>query len=242
MKIGVQTYSLLGFSQREGLNRTFRIIADAGFDSIEPVYFDYGMSLKEIGGLMRSYGLTAPSAHVPCNVLSDRDELGKMLDAYEFKHAVIPHVAYEVFADETKFSETVHEAIENAKYYSLTLSYHNHDFEFADGDKLSPLPLKYPPLMLQPDVFWLKSSGIDPIGFLEKNAEFVSLVHLKEFGENAADFNPIVGSGNVGAKEIIKFAARRSHDAIILEYERINVGEEEYLKKSRKFIAETANA
>ena len=239
MKIGVQTYSLLGYSEREGVDRTFKIIADAGFESVEPLYHDYGLGLRKVGEIMRSYGLSAPSSHVSPELLSNRVELEKMLDAFNFKHAVISHVSPETFYDETKLSETIHAALENAKKYSLTLSYHNHDFEFKGGDNLSLLPVKYPPLKLEADVFWLKAAGYEPIEFLEKNAANVSFVHMKEFGNDKTECSPVVGEGNVGAKKILEFTKREKHETVVLEYEKIGIDTEEYLKKSYKFIAET---
>ena len=241
MKIGVQTYSLLRYSEREGVDKTFKIITDAGFETVEPIYHDYGLGLRKVGEIMRSYGLTAPSSHVSADLLSNRVELEKMLEAFNFKHAVISHIAPEIFYDEERLSETMLKALENAEKYSLTLSYHNHDFEFKGDDNLSLLPAKYPPLMLEPDVFWLKAAGYEPIDFLQKNAEYVSFVHLKEFGRDKTECSPIVGEGTVGAKEIINFAKREKHETLVVEYEKIGIADEEYLKKSYKFIAETLN-
>lgn len=239
MKIGVQTYSLLSFSEREGADRTFKIIADAGFESVEPIYHDYGLGLKKVGEIMRSYGLTAPSSHVPPEILSNRAELEKMLEAFDFKHAVIPYIAPDIFYDGVRLSETICAALENAEKYSLTLSYHNHDFEFKGGDNLSLLPIKYPPLKLEADVFWLKAAGYEPIDFLEKNASVVSFVHMKEFGRDKTECSPIVGEGNTNAKKILEFAKREKHETVILEYEKIGGDTEEYLKKSYKFMAGT---
>lgn len=238
MKIGIQMFSLRNYIEKENIEKAFDEIEECGFDCIEPIYHDYGLGLENVGKLMRKHNLSAISAHIPAEILTQKDELKKMRDIFELETAVIPSLSREIFYDNNKLSAVLFPILHNADKLGLKVAYHNHNFEFKQPDALSDMPKKFPPLKLQPDVFWLKASGICPVEFLNKNKANIELIHLKEFGDDAKDFNPVVGSGTTDAENIIKFAVEQKHIGLILEFENPRSDEITYMRDSLKYIKE----
>ncbi len=238
MKIGVQMYSLRNYANNEGIEKTFATVSECGFDCVEPIACDYGIGYENTGKLMRKFGLSSFSMHVPYAVTLNRDELEKFRQIFGFDTAVIPYIEPQKFYDCDELKKIIGGAIENATKLGLRLAYHNHNFEFERKNALSELPSKFPPLKLQPDVFWLKDAGLEPINFLRENAANIALIHVKEYGENAQSPCPIVGNGATDAKSVLRFAKEQKHESVILEYESPCTDEIEYLKKSLEFMRE----
>lgn len=238
MLVGIQLYALRNLIQAEGIETAFARTRDCGYDCVEPYYADFGIGLSAVGDCMRRYGLQSLSAHVPYEILSDAEKLEEYRCAYGFTTAVLPSLPKDVFYDEEKLREVMETVLKTAQTHGLKIAYHNHDFEFERPDALTRLPRLYPPLKLQPDVFWLKAAGLDPLRFLEENADSIALIHLKEFASAVADPSPVAGDGTVGAREIIRFARKHRHESIVLEYEAPCEEELAYIGKSLAFIRE----
>lgn len=237
MNIAVQMYSLRHFIAKEGLDKALHLVADCGFDSIEPICDDYGIGFAGVAERMRAYGLQATSAHVANDVFRDSEKLAAFADAFRLQTAVIPWMASEDFCNDERLHQTLEKQIANANALGLEIAYHNHAHELAEKGALSSLPDRFPPLKLQPDIFWLKAAGIEPIDFLRENAEKIALVHLKEFGSSVEEPNPVVGNGTTDAKEVLAFAISQKHKSIVLEYENVE-NDQTYLQKSIAFIRE----
>jgi sugar phosphate isomerase/epimerase len=67
----------------------------------------------------------------------------------------------------------------------LRFCYHNHDFEFEPKPGGRPIDtllarLDRKLIGLEVDTFWVSMAGIDAAVFLQQNAEWVELVHLKD--------------------------------------------------------------
>ena len=79
----------------------------------------------------------------------------------------------------------------------FTLSYHNHDFELSErheGKTALEIIFEAAPQYLQSelDVYWVKKGGKDPVEFINKFADRLSLLHVK-------DMMPDESFGEVGA-------------------------------------------
>lgn len=238
MKIGIQMYSLRDLVPKIGLEETLHSVKKAGFDCIEPYCFDYGMGFEAVGAAMRKFGLCAKSMHVPYEVTADRAALGKLKDIFGIRTAVIPFLPPETLRDGDKLADMLSIASENARALGLSLAYHNHAHEFADGGSPVRLCELCPDLTLQVDVFWVKAAGIAPIDFLQENAARIWGIHMKEFGKSADDAQPIVGDGTTDAKKILAFAKAQGHETVTLEYEHTDMDEIEYITRSLQFIRE----
>ena len=238
MKLGLQMYSLRHYIAEHGAENALSVVRDCGFDCIEPVCDEDVVSYETVGKWMRQRNLSSLSAHVAVNVLADKDALERMRDAFGFTTAVLPYLPPERFYDEAALKETLDTAAKNTQALQLRLAYHNHDFELRQPGALARLPIDYPAVKLQPDIFWLKAAGLDPLTFLRENADNVALVHLKEFASSAKEPNPVVGQGTTNAAAVLAFAQERGHDSIVLEYEQPCTDEVSYLRDSLRFMKE----
>ena len=238
MQIGIQMYSLRGYIPKAGLEGTLRSVKEAGFDCVEPVCDDYGLGYENVGKILKKCGLSAPSMHVPYEVLTNKAQLEKLKDIFGLHTAVIPWMSKEIIQNSAKLCDMVALASENARALGLQLAYHNHAQEFENGNSPARLCKLCPDLKLQVEVFWEKAAGLNPVEFLKENAPSVWGVHMKEFGASVDSPAPVVGSGATNAKAILAFAKEQKHETITLEYEHVDVEEIEYIKKSLQFMRE----
>ncbi len=110
-----------------------------------------------------------------------------------------------------KTAEELNSIGERLRADGLTLSYHNHNFEFEkfeDKYGIEVLIENTDPenLKLEVDVFWIKFAGLDPAEFLKKYIDRINLIHLKdmkadkktfaEVGEGIIDFKPVFEIGD----------------------------------------------
>ena len=238
MKIGVQMYSLREYIKTEGVKKALENIAECGADCIEPICDDYGVGYEEVARIMRENGLKAYSMHIDYNTVADKDKLARLRDAFGLKIAVIPWMDKEKFFDNEKRKELFGNALENANALGMVLAYHNHNFEFEKAGVFEALPGEIRGLKLQPDIFWLKAAGIEPLDFVRANRDNIALIHIKEFGENADAPAPIVGSGATNAGEVLRYMKSKGCEWAVLEYEKPCCDDIIYLKKSIDYMRE----
>lgn len=238
MQIGIQMYSLRNYIPKAGLDATLGKVKEAGFDCIEPICYDYDIGYENVNKLMRKFGLSAPSMHVPYEVTADKAALGKLRDIFGIQTAVIPYLGADDLHNTAKLTDMLGKASENARSLGLTLAYHNHAHEFENGASPVRLCSLCPDLKLQVDVFWVKAAGLTPVEFLKNNAEHVWGIHMKEFGNSVEENEPVVGEGTTDAKSVLTFAKAQNHKSITLEYEHTAIDEIEYITKSLQFMRE----
>ena len=238
MEIGVQMYSLREYVKTRGLEKMLADIKNCGCDCIEPICDDYGIGYEKVGKLMRENGLHARSMHIQLKDILDKERLKMLRDVFELETAVVPWMSEEEFFDEENRNEALKKALENAQSLGMTLAYHNHNQEFKEAGALSSLPEKIPGLKLQPDIFWVKAAGHNPLDFVRDNIKNIGLLHIKEFGENVDAAAPVVGDGKTNAKEVLKFAKSNGCKLAILEYEKPCCDDIAYIEKSIRFMRE----
>ncbi|MFA5865659.1 MAG: sugar phosphate isomerase/epimerase [Phycisphaerae bacterium] len=113
-----------------------------------------------------------------------------------------------------KFAEEMTEAGKKLAGVGMTLSYHNHAFEFErfNGklgiewiyEKSDP---KY--FQAEIDTYWVQYGGGDPVAWCEKMINRLPLVHLKDYGiVNNQPTYMEVGEGNLDMTAIIKICRK----------------------------------
>lgn len=82
------------------------------------------------------------------------------------------------------------------------------------------------------DVFWVKMGDDDPLSLLQKYSDKISLLHLKDrkigtksnkSGQVDVDTNVVLGSGDIGIKEIVLEAIKLQIKYLFVEDESQNV-------------------
>lgn len=202
LPIAIQLYSLRN-EMEANVEETLKTVKALGYDGVEFASL-CGKTPKEMKQLLNDIGLVPVSAHIPlCDL---RNDINKVISDYKSvgcKNLVVPYLPDEdrpagegfkaVVADLEKFGQIIREA-------GMTLSYHNHDFEFVKMENgeygfdylysnTSPENLK-----VQQDTCWVKVAGEDPVAYLKKYADRSPLLHLKDFaGEKSANMYNLIG-------------------------------------------------
>ena len=182
---------------------TLRAVKEYGYDGVEFAGL-CGKTPEEMKTLLAEIGLVPVSAHIP--LVDLRNDIDKVINDYKAvgcKNLVVPYLPDEdrpagegfkkVVADLENFGAIVRAA-------GMTLSYHNHDFEFIRMENgeyaFDYLYSNTTPenLMVQQDTCWVRVAGESPIAYLEKYANRCPLLHLKDFvGEKSENMYNLIG-------------------------------------------------
>jgi len=208
MKTLLQLFSARNF---QPWNAVLDTSAKAGFDGVEPfaAVFDDARGFR---ALADSFDLTLPSAHVPLQMLEQEPEKAiGVSQTLGLKMIVVPWLPEQerprtrAAADElARRLGVLHAWAEKAGF---AFAYHNHDFEFVrldDGSVLMDVLLDaVPGLSWEADIGWLIRAGQDPLAWLDRHAQRIVAVHLKDYvggdsekgwadlGHGPTDFAPI---------------------------------------------------
>jgi sugar phosphate isomerase/epimerase len=222
MRTAVQLYTLRGLG--DPVAAQVRAVAEAGFDGVEFAGVDTDTA-EEVATVLADTGLAAPAAHVgldrlEADVASARDACGRL----GVSTVVVPIVDRGSVADAAGVDATA------ARLDALAdavpgLTYHNHEFEFADvgGESVLDRLLGRAGVRLELDVGWATAAGADPVALLERHAEDVSLLHLKdvaldptaERGARSVD----LGEGDVPLDDCLAAAREADVEWAIFEHD-----------------------
>ncbi len=214
-RVAIQLYSVRDEAERD-FEGTVTALKEMGYEGVELAGF-YGLEPKRIGETLARVGLRPVSAHVPFAEM--RADMKKVLSDYQavgVKHIAVPYLVDEDRPENGNFSKTVEDIncfAKMAKEVGITLSYHNHDFEFVmmkDNEYALDYMYRVIPqelLCAELDTCWVKVAGEDPVSYVKKYASRSPLLHLKDYagkksgkmygliglktenlGENAGDF------------------------------------------------------
>lgn len=120
----------------------------------------------------------------------------------------------------------------------LRISYHNHAFEFdttVDGkDALSYLiaPEADNILLAEPDVYWLKKGGRDPVGFLAPYAGRVPILHLKDMTDDEEQAFAEIGTGTIDFEAILRWGEASGVEWYVVEQDSCKTDPLECVKTS----------
>lgn len=234
MKFAVQLYSLRYYINEHGVEDAFRLISQAGFEGVEFAGF-YGKSEQELKTLLAAYNLTAVSAHTGADQIEQSIPMYKALG---ITCPIVPMINFNMGVSYCDGLETLRKTAAILQKHGMSLGYHNHWHEFADGqDVLGDLVKDLPSLKLEPDAFWLTSAGLDAADYIEKRKENVIYLHIKEMGEGGVDgVNPVLGEGKANLAKVLQLGKNLGIEWSILEVEKIDVPWDEYLQRSYAFM------
>ena len=230
--LSVQLYSLRDAVEREGLEQVLAAVRESGFAGVELAGL-YGLTPSALKAKLDAAGLVATSAHVGMDELAAPETLKATADALGFKDIVA------AWSDASpKHVDTLLAAAKALPGYRI--GYHNHAHEFEPQNAEFLQKLLAADVWLEPDIFWLKVAGLNPIEFLHTHAQKILAVHMKELsadGREAA--NPVPGQGVSGCVDAVKFAAEHDHRFLVLEAEKFDMPYRDYLAATAKFFRET---
>jgi sugar phosphate isomerase/epimerase len=222
---GLQLYSLREATAADHIS-TIKKLAEMGYKNVEFAGY-YGMSGKEMKTLLDDLGMKGISSHVGYHLFADKDAFKREV---EFNHAVgNPHIVlpYYSFPDEEAAKASVDKIgamMEAFKKEGFDFGYHNHAHEFSKFES-GKCPMDYirsiDGIKLQPDVFWVKTAGIDPVEFIKENSGRIISVHMKEYASDGTNIE--FGNGILPWKEIMTEAEKAGSSIGIIEQEQYTV-------------------
>ena len=218
-KVGLQLYTVRDLMQKDFVG-TLGAVAKLGYPSVQ--YAGYGgLSARELKKLLDDLGIEAAGSHVGIEALEQRTdaEITFCLEAGT-RDVIIPAMPAAWRDNEAgyrKLADAMNRIGARCQALGARLSYHNHGFEFArfNGQRGIDITLGAcaPDLVaFEPDVYWIKVGGADPVEYIKKYSGRTPLIHIKdmtagptptyaEIGEGIIDFAPIFAASEASGAE-----------------------------------------
>ena len=223
LPIALQIYSVRTDAERD-TEGTFKALRGMGYEGAEFAGL-YGKTAKEFAALVAKSGLEPVSAHV--GIAEMRADINKVIKDYTeigCRHIAVPWLGEEDRPGGANWAQTVADIRrfgEILRDNGITLSYHNHDFEFArdeNGEYHLDVLYKTVPadiLKVELDTCWARVGGVDPAEYLLKYSGRCPLVHLKDYvGEKSRNMYALIGVDENEKKEHKAFEYRSVGDGV----------------------------
>jgi len=251
--VGLQLYTVSAELGKD-FNGTIRQIAAIGYKEVE-LAPTFGKSASELKTIFSDNGLTCRSAHMfdfsqtPQQFMDFAKELGVKYVVTSFNPppvvaakfagpnpdftAILKGLESMTLDDYKKSAEVANQLGAEAKKRGLVYAYHNHNLEFKkyDGKPIfdtllastDPETVKF-----EMDCGWVSAAGYDPVKYLKKYPERISLLHIKAFkagppsihleGEDKPTPTEL-GRGSLDYKPVFAAAAKGHVDQYYVEQE-----------------------
>ncbi len=206
MDIGIQLYSV-----RDGMETDFegtlKKISELGYTSVEFAGF-YGKTADEVNRLLEQYNLKLSGTHSSFDdLLNNYEETVAYHKAIGNKNYIIP--GYDLWSQGKldRFVEQINPICERLAKDGITLGFHNHNKEFEvleNGEVVYEQLIYRTNLRLEIDTYWAFVGMKNPLGLLDRLADRVNFVHVKD-GMADGSGKPL-GMGEAPVAEIVKKA------------------------------------
>ncbi len=231
MKTSYQLYSSRNFGP---LPQTFKMLADMGYVQVEgygALFQNLGDSTALAAGLEEN-GLTMPSGHFGLDLVEDTpDAVIDTAMSLGIEHVFVPYLDAPNRPSDAagwrEFGARVERAGAPLVGAGLSFGWHNHDFEFTalpDGSMpIDSLLDGGPELTLEFDVAWCARAGQDPFPWIDKLADRMASVHVKDIapeGENLTEDGwADVGQGTMDWAGLMPRLRATGCDLFIMEHD-----------------------
>jgi sugar phosphate isomerase/epimerase len=225
-KIALQLYTLRDLTKidYEGIVRK---VAEMGYDGVETAGFD-GTSLAAAAKLFKELGLAVAGAHSPFPVGEKKNEILDISSALGCKYMVVPHIGPNDTKDMDSLKilcDRINEAQANSKARGMTLSIHNHWWEYQTLEgKLAAdwmVEMIDPDVLFELDTYWIKVGGVDPVARVRQIGKRAPLLHIKDGPGNREAAQTAIGAGIMDFPAILK-AGGANTEWWIMEADRVD--------------------
>jgi len=232
-KISFQLYSARNF---QPFSEVFRVVSQAGYSQVEGYSALYATlddaAIAATKADLDGNGLSMPTAHFGIDMLED--EVERVLEIARTLGIEAIYCPYLLPEDRPTdasgwraFGERLQKASVPYRKAGLDFGWHNHDFEFfALPDGSFPQDHIFaggPDLSWEADIAWIVRGGADPLAWIEKYADRITSVHVKDIapaGENAEEDGwADVGHGTLPWGELMKVLAGTKARYFIVEHD-----------------------
>lgn len=247
--VGMQLIIFGGERVKKDLPGVLDVVAKAGYQAVETGFYADRLSGKEFKKMLDDRGLKHVGVHWSG---AQMDKIAPVIDwMVDTGGTDIP------LSDNTLANAPLDLYKQRAAEYTeggrraaqagITVSYHNHSWEFTPQDGRLPIEVLYEaadPKFVQAciDVYWVRDGGGDPAAFVAKWAKRLRILHakdsyLQETGQRS--FAP-VGGGVLDFPAIIKALKPSPCPWIVVEQDTPNPGQtaESCTLASRTYLRE----
>jgi sugar phosphate isomerase/epimerase len=227
MKTAVQLYSFRALD--EPVTRTIERVGATNLDGVEFA----GTSDKppeQVRRELHEQQLAAAGAHIPVEVIQEdlpaEAENAQMLGVETF---VVPILDDAALADAASIEETgsaLSSLADSVAEYGFDLCYHNHEFEFGEVDgrpAFERLVEATEGVDFELDVGWAYTAGADPVDLLDRYADRITHVHLKDVAVDSAaerGGRPVdLGAGDVPLRDCASAARAAGVEWAVFEHD-----------------------
>lgn len=223
--LGIQLYSLHDVD--DSLPTVIERVGETAFTSVEFAGVSDSDSVDELSTALRESGVEVAGAHVGIDALED--ETGTIIEMYRSlgtESLIVPWLSPEHFESRTTVEATadrLSRLADRVEERGAQLQYHNHDHELVslDGDGESALEILIGAtdgVGFEIDLGWVGAAGHDPESFVERHAETITHVHVKDYDAAVGETVPI-GQGDLDPDSCSETARKHGIEWLIYEAE-----------------------
>ncbi len=218
MRIGLQEYTVRSID--EPLSETLERATRARFQGVElrPKH-----ETEAVLDALHRTGLTVPSVGADFeSLVADPERHVDTCEAFGCEDLVVLWLGEERFSSQGALSDTATELdalADEVADYGLSLHYHNHDHEFVEVDgrlAFEQLVEETDAISFELDLGWAGTGGVDPVEYLDRIGDRVSLAHVKDMDFDDGEFVTF-GEGDLDIQSSVE--AARDHDLEWLIFE-----------------------
>ncbi|MEL7104742.1 MAG: sugar phosphate isomerase/epimerase [Pseudomonadota bacterium] len=226
--ISYQLYSSRNFGP---IGATLRMLAAAGYSGVEGYggLFGDAATLDALKAALSDSGLNMPTAHIGLDAVAG-DPAGVIATARDLgiEAVIVPFTDHQTrsAAAWAAFGAELAEAGKPLQDAGFAFGWHNHAFEFADlGGADRPLDLilqASDTMMFEFDIAWAVVAGEDPAIWIEKYADRLLAVHVKDRapeGTTAEDGWADVGHGVINWAALTQAVQAAGARHLIIEHD-----------------------
>ncbi|KRE55943.1 sugar phosphate isomerase/epimerase family protein [Paenibacillus sp. Soil750] len=202
-----------------------RELAAMGWAGVQTAQL-YNHDPREIAAVLVETGLRVAGMHVDYEQLNNQlDIVISEAEMFNTRDLICPALPPRL-RNEQGFREArsvLNEIAHKGKEKGLRIHYHNHAYEFETlidgGSALSYMcdTTDGSDIYAEPDVYWVKKSGIDPLYFIQQYPNRIPYIHLKDMtpGDNS-EFTEI-GTGIIDFKPILIWGEKHGIEWYVVE-------------------------
>ena len=205
--VGAQLYTVRESMAADPL-ATLRRVADLGYREVE-IAGTFGAKPEAICQQTRALELRVAAVHADWQLLRTDPAAAiaetRALCSDALILAWLPEDQRQTLAQWREWVEQLNLIADLAEREGVRIAYHAHDFEFAEIDGIRPIELLMdeldPRIGFELDTYWLAHAGEDPLRFLQRHADRVTHLHLKDMAGDGSMAD--VGEGTLPLTQII---------------------------------------
>lgn len=239
--IAAQLYTVRDLC-KENYARTLQQVAAIGYRAVE-LAGTYGHTAAAVKQMADDCGLAIISSHVGlvaleanlAGVLADHATMG-------CTHLAVPAIPRERITQTEGWlhvAQSLNQLAQRCQAHGVTLSYHNHAYEFEtklNGQyALDFIFAQALQVQVQLDVYWVWKPGIDPAAYLKQFSSRAPTIHLKD-ADLQDDSHAEVGAGKLDWQAIFSATQAVGTWGYIVEQDYCKRAPLECLKNSFEFL------